>query len=91
MSHGLKIRYGMDEEFNSNVRKIIALAFLEPEEISEAFESIVIWMGDEQPVANFIDWFRRNYEAKHVDDTQHSEPIVINAILAGILVRQIVG
>lgn len=69
MSHGLKARYGKDEEFNSNVRMIIALAFLDPDEIPEMFEEVVLWMGDEDDVSQFINWFRNNYVAKHVDDT----------------------
>lgn len=58
---GLRTIYGEDQEFASNIRKLIALAFLDPDEIPDAFEDIILWMSDDPKVTEFVEWFRRNY------------------------------
>lgn len=63
-SHGLKLKFGTDAEFAVQIRKLIALAFLQPFQIQEAFESLVLRLPDDEATSQFIEWFRQNYIIK---------------------------
>lgn len=56
---GLVTKYGVDKDFNINIRAIKALAFLQPEEIPDAFIMLEKTFDDDTNA--FIEWFKNDY------------------------------
>lgn len=61
VSHKLVKEYGENVNFTAQIRKIIAMAFLRPEQIEDAFENIILWMKDDMKTTEFLNWFKNNY------------------------------
>jgi hypothetical protein len=58
-SCGLATRYGNDEQFSLMLRHLFALAFLPPQEIPEAFDTLKLEMPPEAD--EVVQWFEDNY------------------------------
>lgn len=59
--HGLRTKFGTSAVFASQIRKLIALAFLKPDEIEDAFEELEDSMPDTIKVNDFLTFFKKNY------------------------------
>ncbi|CAF4181655.1 unnamed protein product, partial [Rotaria sordida] len=58
-NHGFKQKYETDITFAHNIHKILALAFLEPTQVINGFESLCSELGEEYQ--EILDYFEDNY------------------------------
>ena len=64
---GLIEKYGADENFSLLIRHIRALAFLSPQEIPDAFDTVkALLLFDAAPI---IQWFENNYVYERIKRT----------------------